>query len=109
MSLYSFIDLLQGIQTLRDAEAAEENERSVLDDRVKTLTAGEKRMVDVVGDGNCMVHAFIRSAQIADSANLARQNAVEWLRANPNGFVQVGERCYGVGSGRVNEEHCRDG
>lgn len=91
MSLYSFQDFLQALQLLRDQQvfAGVVDEKSILDDRVKTVTAGEKQLADVAGDGNCMLHAFCRSAQIPDNSTLARQNAVERLRANPDAYIKV--------------------
>lgn len=94
MNRYHFPTWADGFATFQNfgQGAAAADEVNVLRERVQIVTAGEKELVNVPGDGNCMVHAFCRSAQVGDTVAIARQNAAAWVRANPAAHVQVRER-----------------
>lgn len=91
MNFYSFSTLAEGLAFLRnqDASANLHDEWSTLNERIKILTAEEKELVRVPGDGNCMLHAFCRSSQTFDTPLTARRNAAGWLKTHREETVKV--------------------
>jgi len=91
-NVYSFPDLTEALALLRvHGQNLVVDERALLDERVKTLTMGARELANVDGDGNCMVHAFCRTAQIDDNVITAQGNAANWLKHNRDVMVKV---CY---------------
>lgn len=76
----------------RRSRVAEQDQEVIrLKKRVRILTAGRKVLKSVPGDGNCLVNAFLTSAQIPHTHVQARRNASNWLRENRDTRVQVRE------------------